>query len=105
MTVGEWLDSRTPRPPRAIEERMSQVLGADSLRLDAREAAEACLRASEGLAAALLRGDLTSRATALDLLTADALMTYAFEAASGWPAELVPRAEAAMRRIAALGAA
>ena len=59
---------------------------------------------AERLVGGLLAGDCTSRDCALDLLTADALVTYAFEAAEQSPGDLVPRAAAAMRRIAALGA-
>ncbi len=83
---------------------MTRVLGA-ALELPLREASDACLRASEALVADLLRSNLVSRESALDLLTADALMTYAFEAASDAPGSLGERADLAMRRIAALGAA
>ena len=61
---------------------------------------ELCLAAGERLLDAALAGDERSRATALDLLAADALVTRAFELAAGHP-ELERLAEAAMRRIAA----
>jgi hypothetical protein len=64
---------------------------------------ESYLRAAERLIEDLLQGECTSRDSALDLLAADALVTYAFEAAGEAPASLVPRATAAMRRIASLG--
>jgi hypothetical protein len=44
-----------------------------------------------------------SRAQALDLLAADALLTYAFEAAADEPQSLVARADDAMLRIAEVG--
>jgi hypothetical protein len=104
MTVGEWLASRTPPPPAALRLRLAEVLGRDAA-LEAREATEVCLRAAEVLVAELLRGDCHRRQSALDLLTADALVTYAFEAASESPSDLASRAGEAMRRIALLGAA
>ena len=61
---------------------------------------ELCLAAGERLLDAALAGDERSRATALDLLAADALVTRAFELAAGHPG-LERLAEAAMRRIAA----
>jgi hypothetical protein len=62
------------------------------------------LAAGERLVGSLLDDEATSRGSALDLLAADALVTYAFEAASERPAELSARAASAMARIAALGA-
>jgi hypothetical protein len=87
----------------ALQRRVEHALGA-SLALDARGAADACLGAAEGLVAELLRSNCTTRESALDLLTADALVTYAFEAAAETPADLARRAAEAMRRIASLGA-
>jgi hypothetical protein len=103
VTVGEWLTARVPRPPAALRSRIDAVLG-EALALDAAETSDACLRAGEGLVESLLRSNATTRDSALDLLTADALVTYAFEAASEAPADLAERAGAAMTRIAALGA-
>ena len=104
MTVGEWLARRTPAPPPALRARVEHAL-AESAALDASAATDACLRAAERMVDELLGGNCTSRESALDLLTADALVTYAFEAASESPADLAARAGEAMRRIASLGAA
>ena len=102
MTVDEWLDARTPRPPAALNARLRGELG-DALHQDAERVPEIFLDAGERVVAALLLSNCTSRDSALDLLTADALMTYAFEAASARPAEIDLRASAAMERIARLG--
>jgi hypothetical protein len=51
---------------------------------------------------ALIADGATSRRTALDLLAADALATYAFELASERPESLAMLADEAMRRFAAL---
>lgn len=63
---------------------------------------EACLDAGEKLLGELLASGSTSRATALDLLAVDSLVTYAFQAAADDPAKLDARAERALTRIAAL---
>ncbi len=50
----------------------------------------------------VLRDGASDRALALDLLTADALVTYAFEAAGDDPAALPALARNAMRRLSRL---
>ena len=100
-TVGQWLDARLPAPPSLLAERIRELLG-DAARRDAGEAADACLSAGERLLAELLGTEPTSREQALNLLAADALVTYAFEAASAEPRSLDGRAAAAMQRISAL---
>lgn len=85
----------------ALRARVASALldeGGDAA--DASPPPELCLAAGERLLDAALAGDERSRATALDLLAADALVTRAFELAAGHP-ELERLAEAAMRRIAA----
>jgi hypothetical protein len=101
--VGEWLVARTVRPPRALSARVEAVMG-DALALELSHAPEAFLASGERIATELLRRGSTTRESALDLLTADALVTYAFEVAAESPDDLVPRAADAMMRIAALGA-
>lgn len=102
MILARWLDSRRPLPPAALRARIDAALGHELL-ADVDDAAEALLAAGERLVRSLLDEDATSRGSALDLLAADALVTYAFEAASERPAELSGRAATAMARIAALG--
>jgi hypothetical protein len=104
MTVGEWLAQRRPVPPPALTARLEAVLG-NGVDANAATATDICLRAAERLVGELLRGDSASRESALDLLAADALVTYAFEAAAEAPATLAATASAAMERIAALDAA
>jgi hypothetical protein len=71
----------------------------------ARPTAEECLSAGEALLAEVLRGDARDRATALDLLTADALVTRAYELAAADPGALERLARDGMRRMAALAGA
>jgi len=104
MTVGDWLTRRTPPPPPALRARLHSALG-DAMAADAIDVADTCLAAAERMMVDLLNGECTSRDSALDLLTADALVTYAFEAAGESPRALARRASDAMRRFAALGVA
>jgi uncharacterized membrane protein len=101
MTLSAWLDARRPAPPVRLRARIDAALGR-ALEGDASSAAAACLSAGEQITRALLRENATSRESALDLLAADALVTYAFEAASERPGELAVQCRAAMARIAAL---
>lgn len=101
MTIDGWLDARRPSPPAALVARVRSALD-ESLGEDAAGAPEACLRASERLVHMLLQTDSTTRHSALDLLAADALVTYAFEAASEDPDRLVAIASDAMTRMATL---
>ncbi|PYP77336.1 MAG: hypothetical protein DMD35_15470 [Gemmatimonadetes bacterium] len=104
MILAHWLDARRPLPPTTLRARIDAALGAD-LRADVEDPGEVLLSAAERLVRSLLDADATSRGAALDLLAADALVTYAFEAASERPAELSRRAASAMARIATLGGA
>ncbi len=99
--VGEWLDGLQPPPPAALRERLSAAL-APYAGEPVRRVPDVCLAAGERLLDDLLSSGSTSRGTALDLLTIDSLVTYAFEAAADAPSEFEARAAQAMQRIAAL---
>ena len=100
MTVGAWLRERAPAPTQ-LSARVTQVMG-DRMDRAADEASTACLDAAEELLRELLARPSAGRESALDLLTVDALVTYAFEAASATPESLDARATDAMRRFASL---
>ena len=97
MTVGSWLRDRTPAPPPRLAERIVDVLGERASR-DVNEAPEVCVAAATDLLRDLLARP-TGRESALDLLTVDALVTYAFEAAASEPTSLEARAAQAMTRL------
>ena len=101
-TVAEWLATREPVPPPALRARVLSALG-DRAGVDRGHAAEVCLAAGEATLTAVLQ-DGSTRSCALGLLAADALVTYAFEAAAETPTDLAQFAARAMHRIAALGA-
>lgn len=101
MTIGDWLATRTPAPPEPLATRLADAL-APVLGRDASEVPDAALGAAAELLEALLRDRTAGRDRALDLLAADALVTYAFEAASENPERIAARADAAMARLSVL---
>jgi len=98
--AGEWLAAHAEQPPLALRARLDAIL--NTTNADARSApvAAALLQAGEALLRTILESGSTQRDAALDLLTADALVTYAFEAAADTPELLDDQAAAAMRAIA-----
>jgi hypothetical protein len=104
VTLGAWLRDRTPTPPERLLARVEDVLG-DRCARDAEDACELCLDAAETLLRDLTTRAETGREAALDLLTVDALATFAFEAAASVPDRLRDRTESAMTRLAACAAA
>lgn len=103
MTLDLWLETRVPVPPPALARRIRQAVHAAPA-ADGAPLPEVLLAAGEHLLRQLVEGDATTRSAATDLLAADALVTYAFEASASDPHLVLPRAEAAMRRLAALAA-
>jgi hypothetical protein len=101
MTVGEWVRARSPTPPPALTSGVIAALGS---RADAAVdgASELCLDAAIAVLEQLLASDALQRSAAMELLAADALVTYAFEAAAANPERLENRAAGAMVRLAAL---
>jgi hypothetical protein len=100
-TAAEWLTAVAPAPPPALASRLRAQLVRCGL-LDATATPEVYLDAAEALLDDLLDDGCASRDSALDLLVADAFVTYAFELASDEPTRLAARAEDAMHRIASL---
>lgn len=99
--AGNWIAAHAEQPPVALRARLDAILNTG--RTDAAlPVAPALLEAGEALLSMILGSGSTQRDAALDLLTADALVTYAFEAAAEDPSTLDARAAAAMRAISAL---
>lgn len=103
-TVGEWLEGLQPPPPPALAERLALLLKENSHE-PISVVPEVCLQKGEQMLLELMKSGSTDRATALTLLAVDALVTYAFDAASGDPTLIEVRAANAMKRIAALAEA
>ena len=100
MTVRDWLHDRSPAPPSRLSARIDEVLG-ERGEAEQHSVSPLCLDTAEELLAELAARPSARRECALDLLTVDALVTYAFEAAAGAPESLESTATAAMIRLAA----
>jgi len=100
MSVLSWLDSRIPAGPDPLQGRVRLAL---RTLVDDADEFTACFNAAATLLERTLEADARSRETAFDLLAADALITYAFEAAADDVNELDERAARAMRYFGALG--
>jgi len=100
--VADWLAGCTPSPPVSLAARVTTLLG-DAPFAGMDDAVARCVAGAERIVAGLLRDGCTDRTSALDLLAADALATYAFELAGDRPETLATVAEVAMARFAALG--
>jgi len=101
QTVAEWLAQVEPAPPPALAQRLLELMAQDGAR-PSQEVPDVCLEAAERALALMLAAGSTSRDSALDLLTVDALVTYAFQAAADAPERIEARAMRAMQRIAAI---
>jgi hypothetical protein len=90
----DWLDSRSPRPPAALSERLAELTAGIACDDEGEIPALLIGKACEVLTR--IEGD---RGAATDLLAADALITYAMEAAADSP-QMGELASLAMLRIA-----
>jgi uncharacterized membrane protein len=99
VTIGEWLQARNPRPPAELMDGLERALG-PALQKDSAESTAEFLSAAERMLRALVASGQTGRAVATDLLTIDALTTYAVEAATETLDDLPDFAEDAMARFA-----
>ena len=94
-----WLESRTPESPAALIECIRKVF-VEHPEYEKLHRVDAFVDAGELLLRRVLGADSAARASALNLLAADACVTYAFEAAADEPAKLGARADAAKAKIA-----
>ena len=103
MTANEplagWIRGRSPAPPAQLLARIDAMTAGT-----APEAApaDALIDAAAAAMMIVLREGCLTRSAAIDLLSVDALITYAFEAAADDPARLEARTRRALARIAAL---
>ncbi|MHB1311051.1 MAG: hypothetical protein ACYC3L_03455 [Gemmatimonadaceae bacterium] len=101
MPLRRWLDSRVEEAPAALKARIGRLVDAHP-EWEQMPVPEALIAASDVLMADVLAANARDRRTALDLLAADACVTYAFEAAAETPLMLVGLAERSMRHMALL---
>lgn len=102
MTVGAWLAAHEGNSPPHLMAEVRRALGSDLAR-DVGEAPARCVDAAERLVGRLVDEGGMDRDSALSLLAADALVTFAFEAAAASPDTLRDQAVAAMRTLGTLG--
>jgi hypothetical protein len=95
----EWIAGHADQPPASLRARVEAVLTAAPAETTAHDE---LLHTGREMLGDLLAQGRTARDTALDLLTADALVTYAFEQAADAPASLEARAASAMRAISSV---
>lgn len=100
MSLREWLDARVPARPPALSQRIAEL--AAPFDTQPGGLADQCLAASVAGLRRLLDAPQASRAGALDLLAVDALVTYAFEAASEEPERIPALATQALHQLSAL---
>lgn len=105
MTLSEWLDARTQRPPGALEERIRAALGpvlGHNVEEGRGRTHHELLDAARSLLSPAPASESEGRRAAHDLLAADALVTYAFEIAAEDPDAIDSLAESAMRDFGSL---
>ncbi len=98
-----WLDSRSPRPPERLAQRIAAAIEpptADSGDNVIEPMTSAAVRILEEIIDDQRNAE--SRSAALHLLAADALITYAIEAAAEACGDLAATADSLTARIAAL---
>ena len=93
-----WLSRRTPAPPAELATAIRAAL--KSKTDDKDPSPTELLEAAQALLEKVLKDECAQRESALDLLTADALVTYALEIASEKAASLRDFPEYAMDRLA-----
>lgn len=103
MRLRGWLYERRPAPPATLLARLEAVLDHEQ-KGEEMDIVITALTAATNLLEEIVSRPAAGRECALDLLTADALVTYAFEAASDDPEGLASRAATALRQFAAVGA-
>ena len=99
--MADWLREKSPAPPARLAARLETALGARGAEPSS-NAAVVFLDACESLLANVAARPSPGRESALDLLAADALATYALEAAAESPAAVEARAHEAMKRLSAI---
>ena len=99
-TAAAWLAAHAEQPPVVLRAKLDAILSSARDGGAPGQVPDALFGAGSELLRQILAAGSTQRDAALDLLAADALVTYAFEAAADSPEAIDARAAAAMRGIA-----
>jgi len=103
MTEPDWLSRRTPPPPDELATAIREALRARDITTDAPSSME-LLETAQSLLQKVLETECAAREAALDLLTADALVTYALEVGNEAPNGLGDFSARALTTLANAGA-
>ena len=104
MNASEWLASRHPAPPVKLAQRLESALS-EFLSAPDVTPSDAFAVAAAGLLRRLMMAESkpsSRREEAIDLLAADALVTYAIEAAANECGSFAERTDAVIARLAVL---
>ena len=82
MRTREWLSSKSPQPPNALASAVHAAVE-DTERVAGNKLPDEFIAASRRMLPKVFQGGCEARSGALDLLTLDALLTYAMETAAG----------------------
>ena len=82
MRTREWLSAKSRQPPHALASALHAAVG-DTERVSGNKLADDFIAASRRMLPKVFQGGCEARSGALDLLTLDALVTYAMESAAG----------------------
>jgi len=105
ISHSQWLDRASQNPPAPADlTACVRELFESHEEWNELPRVDAFIAASEVLLKRVLEGGAVARANALDLLAADACVTWAFEAAADNPRLITEHAERATRGIAAIAA-
>ena len=94
IRLRDWIAARVPSPPPALAQRLAELVGNDACAGPAELPDSLLARAEE-----LLARVETDRSAATDLLAADALITYAMEAAAEYGLDVDAIAANAAQRL------
>jgi hypothetical protein len=100
-SLAEWVAARVPPAPTELLAHVARDVDGRGAGDASGDRGNALLDACDQALGRVLDASAPTRETALDLLSADAYVTYAFEAAADAPESIVGRADEAMRRISA----
>jgi hypothetical protein len=96
MRIGDWLASRVPSPPPSLAQMLSEIVGDETC--DPAQLPDSLIAHAVKLLEMI--GD--DRDAAIHLLAADAMITYAMEAAADDCSKMSKTAESALSRISAV---
>jgi len=101
-SVRSWLQSRQPAPPAELAAKLAQCVdAAPEAVLAGGSVAEVMGALGTWLLSAAVDGQRLAHDSAMDLLAADAFVTYAFEAASEEAADVAVLATRLLQRVGA----